>query len=86
MNIMLGNLSVNEIEKRLGIEFPEEIRDFMKQNHQSEANNIAKGKWHCFDIPFNLVCGDVDVATKIFNSVKDKSADCKEKLQISVSK
>lgn len=85
MNIMLGNLSVHEIEKRLGIEFPEEIRDFMKQNHQSEANNIAKGKWHCFDIPFNLVCGDVDVATKIFNSVKDKSGDCKEKLQISVS-
>lgn len=85
MNIMLGNLSVSQIEKRLGIEFPEEIREFMKLTNQHEASNIAKGKWHCFDIPFNLVCGDLEIATKIFNSVKDKSSQCKEQLQISIS-
>lgn len=85
MNIMLGNLTVSQIEKRLGIEFPEEIRKFMTKNHQPEANNIVKGKWHCFDMPFNLVCGDIETATKIFNSVKDKSSKCKEQLQISIS-
>ena len=85
MNIMLGNLGVSEIEKRLGIEFPEEIREFMKKTRQEEANNIAKGKWHCFDIPFNLVCGDMETATKIFNSVKDRSSECKEQLQFSLS-
>ena len=84
MNIMLGNLNVSQIEKRLGIEFPEEIRDFMKQTHQSNANNISEGKWHCFDMPFNLVCGDIETATKIFNSIKDKSSECKERLQISL--
>lgn len=81
---MLGNQSVSQIEERLGIEFPEDIREFMKQTHQAEASNIAKGKWHCFDIPFNLVCGDVEIATKIFNSVKDKSSECKCQLQFSL--
>lgn len=85
MNIMLGNLSVSQIEKRLGIEFPEEIRTFMNQNHQSKAENIAKGKWHCFDIPFNLVCGDMETAKKIFNSVKERSSECKEALQFSLN-
>ena len=86
MSIMLGNLSENQIEERLGIEFPKDIREFMKQTRQSEANNIAKGKWHCFDIPFNIVCGDVETATKIFNSIKDKSSECREVLQFSVSR
>lgn len=85
MNILLGNQSISQIEERLGIEFPEEIREFMKQTHQSSANNIAKGKWHCFDIPFHLVCGDIETATKIFNSVKDRSNECKENLQISIT-
>ena len=82
---MLGNQSVSQIEKRLGIEFPEEIREFMKQTHQSEASNIGKCKWHCFDIQFNLVCGDMETATKIFNSVKDRSSECQEQLQFSLS-
>lgn len=82
---MLGNLSVAQIEERLGIEFPQEIRDFMKESHQSNASNVAKGKWHCFDMPFNLVCGDIDTAIKIYNSVKERSSECKEMLQISVS-
>lgn len=85
MSIMLGNQSVSQIEKRLGIEFPEEIRDFMKKSHQPEASNIVKGKWHCFDIPFVLVCGDIETATKIFDSVKDKASECKEQLKISIS-
>lgn len=83
--MMLGNLSVKQIENRLGIEFPKETRDFMKESHQPNAENIAKGKWHCFDMPFNLVCGDMETATKIFNSVKEKSSECKEQLQFSLS-
>jgi len=85
MNIMLGNLSVSQIEKRLGIEFPEEIKEFMKKTHQSKASNITKGKWHCFDMPFCLVCGDIDTATKIYNSVKDRNNEIKETLPISIN-
>lgn len=85
MNIMLGNMSVNDIEKRIGIEFPEEIREFMKKTRQENiSGQIEKGKWHCFDIPFNIVCGDIEIATKIFNSVKDRSSECKKSLQFSL--
>ena len=86
MNIMLGNLSVSQIEKRLGIEFPEDIREFMKQTHQAEASNIGKGKWHCFDIPFVLVCGDMQTATKIFEGLKPQSNKCKEALQFCIER
>jgi hypothetical protein len=83
--MMLGNLSVKQIEERLGIEFPEEIRQFMKDSHQSKAENIKTGRWHCFDLPFHLVCGDISTATKIYESVKEKSDQCKEVLRISIN-
>lgn len=84
MEINLGNLSVSEIQARLGIEFPEDIVNYMKENHQATASNIQKGKWHCFDIPFNIVCGDVETAQKIFDALKDQSENCKESLRFSV--
>ena len=83
---MLGNQTVEQIEKRIGIDFPDEIRKFMNENHQPEANNISKGKWHCFDIPFTVVCGDMETAKKIYDSVKDKSEEIKEQLQFSIAK
>ena len=79
--MMLGNLTVSQIEKRLGIDFPEDVRKFMLETHQPNATNIAKGKWHCFDIPFKLVCGDIETATKIFEGLKPQSDKCKEALQ-----
>lgn len=86
MGFMLGDLTVEQMEKRLGIEFPKEIQDFMKENHQDNASNVKPGKWHCFDIPFVIVCGDVEVATKIFDSVKHRSKEVKEQLQFSVTR
>lgn len=85
MNIMLGNLSVAEIESRLGINFPEEIVRFMEDSHQPSAQNVQSGKWHCFDIPFNLVCGDIETAQKIYNALKSQASKCKEPLRISVN-
>ena len=82
---MLGNLSVSQIETRLCIEFPESTREFMNRTHQPNANNITEGKWHCFDIPFVLVCGDKETATIIYTSVADRSSECKEPLQFSLS-
>lgn len=83
-NIRLGNLTVPQIEERLGIEFPEHIREFMENTHQNNASDIQKGKWHCFDMPFELVCGDMETATIIYKSVEKKSKECKTRLQFSV--
>lgn len=85
MNIMLGNLKVSDIENRLGIDFPDDVRSFMNESHQDNAMHIQKGKWHCFDIPFHIVCGDMETAMRIYNSVKHRSSECKEPLAFSIS-
>lgn len=84
MNIMLGNLSVSEIEGRAGVKFPDELITYMKDRHQSNASNVASGKWHCFDLPFNLVCGSKDVAEEIVKYLSPLADKFEEPLQISV--
>ena len=56
MGIYLGNLTIDEIEKRSGVDFGDDLKKFMNKTHQHEASNIKPGMWHCFDIPFLLLC------------------------------
>lgn len=70
MTIYLGNLCVDKIEERLQVEFPSELKEFMTASHQDDAGKLAEGKWHCFDIPFVLVCYDQEMAKKIYESLK----------------
>ena len=67
MNIMLGNLSLEQIEDRCGVTFPEPFRSTFKDKRQEHATIDKKGVWHGFDIPFVIVCGGED----LFNQVKD---------------
>lgn len=85
MNIMLGNLTVEGMERRMGISFPEELREFMIDTHQNRADVIEPGRWHCFDLPFFLVCGDMDTAVKIHELLKPLASDISESLQIGIS-
>ena len=85
MGIYLGNLSVAEIEKRSSVKFPQELIDYMTETHQERASDVMEGKWHCFDIPFILVCGDVKTATHIYNYLSTMSKDFSEPLQIALA-
>jgi len=85
MSIMLGNLSVQQLETRTGVTFSDELKTLLKETHELSANNIPKGKWHCFDLPFHMVCGDMDIAQKIYDHLKPFASDFKEQLQISIS-
>lgn len=85
MGIMLGNMSVQEIEERAGVQFPEELKTYMAERQQQRASNVEPGKWHCFDIPFVLVCGDMEVATYIHNHLKHLSSQFKVRMDIGVS-
>ena len=85
MNIMLGNLTVNQIELRTGVTFSDELKSLLDNTHQSSATNIGDGEWHCFDLPFVLVCGDMPFAQKVYDHLKDKAADFKEPLQIALA-
>lgn len=75
MSICLGNLTVTEIEKRLGITLTDDERDFFDKSHQAKAGNIADNKWHCFDIPFSIVCGSMDFAKKVHGILKPYEGD-----------
>lgn len=86
MAIMLGNVTVEQIERRIGIEFPEAIKKYMLDNYQHEASNVKPGKWHCFDLPFTMLCGDAATAKMIYESIKDRSSEIKEVFQIAFEK
>lgn len=80
----LGNMSLDEIQKRAGVDFPSELIEFMSDKKQEAAENIKYGFWHCFDMPFMIVCGDEDTAKFIYNHLKDKSKDFIKPLQIGI--
>ena len=85
MNILLGNLSVEEIENRSGVTFPLELVSYMESRQQHKAADVEPGKWHCFDIPFTLVCGDMETAVEIHKYLSPLSNRFKESLQISLA-
>lgn len=40
MNIYLGNLSIEQIEREYGVTFSDEDKQWLKEHHQDEADNI----------------------------------------------
>lgn len=84
MGIMLGNLSIDEMQRRAGVYFPSELVDFMRDKRQVDAEKIERGKWHCFDLPFTLVCGDMDTAKEVFRHLSPFSSQFREAMSIAV--
>ena len=71
MGIMLGNLSIDDIEKKLDIIFPKKLKKIMTNKRQQDVSmKIKPGHWHCFHIPFVLVCGDKEFAAIITEHLK----------------
>lgn len=77
---MLGNLSVEEIEKYLEIELSQEDKGFLTKTHQAEAQNIASDKWHCFYLPTIFMCGSKNFADNIYKIFS--KYNCKNTMQI----
>lgn len=86
MSILLGNLSLDKIETRMGVKFPEEIRPSLLNTKQESANTslLKCNEWHCFDIPFTMVCGSKALAQKIYDSMKPLIPNIKTALELSI--
>lgn len=84
MGIMLGNLTVPQLEERLGITLTDEERDLLASCRQVKAEGIQADKWHCFAIPLVMLCGSMDSATKVYEILKPYAGDMMEPLQITV--
>ena len=82
MAIMLGNLNMSSIEARLGITLQEKDRNTLSSMRQEDAQNIQPGKWHCFDLPFMIVCGDLSTALQVREILRPYSNSMKTQLQI----
>ena len=84
MSIMLGNLTTKQIEDRLGIALTDTEREALNSMHQSKAEGIQKDKWHCFDMPFTLLCGSRETAQSVYAVLRPYSNSMKCQIQIAI--
>lgn len=84
--IMLGNLSVKQIEERLGIKLSETDKERLKSFHSEKAEVSQQHAWHCFDIPFVITCGTQNAVSEVVDILKPYSSKMKTKIQIVLDK
>lgn len=84
MAIYLGNLTIEDFQKRLGIEFSPEDLNELKSMRQEDASNIQPGKIHIFDIPFFVRCGDMDTARRLLKILNQFDTSKFPRLEIGV--
>jgi hypothetical protein len=84
MAIYLGNLTTSEMESRLGISLTTEDREKLESIRSNTAKVTNTDKWHCFDIPFVLVCGNYDTAVLVHSILEPYSGDMNQKLKIAL--
>ena len=83
MSIYLGNLSVKQMCERLGIECTEQIAEMeTKREHKADVE-YGTDKWHCFDIPFEVVCGTHEIATVWYELLSPVADQMKEPIRFS---
>ena len=81
---MLGNLSVSQMENRMGISFPNDLKEILSKYHQEVATDIKPGFWHCFDMPFTMVCGNQDIAELVHEKLTPLIDDIKTPLSVAI--
>jgi len=82
---MLGNLSPEKIGDNLSVEFDDEIITTLQNSRQENVSEkIKPGKWHCFDLPFVMVCGDKETAQNIYNLLLPYQDKMKGSMQITI--
>lgn len=81
MGVMLGNLNLHEIQNRLGVNFSEQDIKILNEIRCEKAK-VEQGKWHCFDIPFIIVCGGMETRNKVIDILTPYASDFKTQIQI----
>lgn len=81
LGICLGNLKTKDILTRLGIELDERVIEEMESKRIENAD-VPKGRWHGFDIPFQINCGDAETAKYITNILSPLASEFKTQIQI----
>lgn len=81
--IMLGNLTVEQFEKRCGITLTENERKTLNDLIENTCDKVdGNNKIHIYDIPFMIVCGNAEARKTIIDMLTPYSGDMKTALQI----
>ena len=86
MGIMLGNLTIRELEKRTGWTFSDDDRKWLEDHRQELAEiDPNKEEFHVFDIPFGITVS-APIKTKLIDMLTKYNNEnaSNEPLQISV--
>lgn len=84
MSIYLGNLDVSKIEERCGIRLTSEDKTALSSCWQRKASDVEAGKWHCFDVPFCIVCRDMDTAITVYHILNKYEEQIQEPMDICI--
>lgn len=85
MEIYLGNLTVEQIEARLGVKLNDKDKKRLRDTRQERVNNtpLETGKWHCYDLPFMFMTHDRETAASFRDLfVNYDISGCREVFQI----
>lgn len=86
MSLLLGNLSIEQMQERLGITFPSDLVTYLSDKRQANAGQLAPDKWHCFDLPFALVCENHEMAKTIVDYLMPMQDKMRGSIQILTQK
>ena len=84
MNIYLGNLTTKQIEERLEITLTDDERKELEECRENTCDKVAGNDvWHCYDLPFEMVCGSPKVADKVYKILSPYSDKMRGQLRVS---
>jgi len=81
MIIQLGNLSTKEICERLQITLTDQEIESL-ESIRSELAEVSRGRWHGFDMPFVIYCGDMETAVIVRDTYAPYSSKMVARLRI----
>lgn len=83
MAIYLGNLTIEQFEKRCNITLTEEERDTMNSLREDKCDLVrGNNKIHIYDIPFLIECGNKEARETIINMLLPHAKKIREPLQV----
>lgn len=82
MIVRFSNLSMKEIEEKVGVKFPEEFKKVFKECRQEDVSvPLKKNTWHCFKDPFQLSVGE-ELAPLVLEHLAPLSKQFKARFQV----
>lgn len=83
--IMLGNLTVKDMEKRCGITLSDSERETLEGLREPTCDKVdEREKIHIYDIPFMIVCGNPAARKTVFDILMPYAGEISKNAVLSI--